>query len=411
MLLRPTTALVVCCCAGLIACGDQSGPRGTAPATTIDTIGDTIRVRTGPGAAPVLHLEPEVRIGTIDGDAAYQLGRVSAIVEGPAGGIYIWDERFSELRLYDSAGAFVRRLGGKGQGPGEYVSAAGIASAPDAGVALWDPQTGRFTVFESGGAVRTTWRWESSMIFAPHRLSTDTAGNIYVPTLVPSQDASRAFPFEFAYTRVRPDGGIMDTLLLPAQEETPMLRANNGPTSAGEALPFFDQDSPVLTPWGTIGRTYAGRYRIDLPMLSGRVLRIERDIDAVPVGVAERRDLAEAITREMRTVDPTWRWSGPEIPRTKPLIRGVVVEPDGGLWVARSMPAIRQPPSDTTPGAPDRWVEPSAYDIFTSTGHLVGAVTFPGSTTPHLRLGDRVWAVQTDSLDVPTIVRFRLRDR
>ena len=408
---RLTITLAVCCCAAIIACGEQSARRADAPATTIDTVGDTIRVRIGPGAAPVLRLEPEVRIGTVDGDAAYELGRVSAIVEGPAGGIYIWDDRLSELRLYDSAGVFVRTLGRKGQGPGEYVDAAGIASMPNDGVALWDPQTGRFTVFEPDGAVRTTWRWESSMIFAPHRLSTDTASNIYVPTLVPSRNASRAFPFEFAYTRVRPDGGIVDTLLLPRQEETPMLRAHNGPTSTGEPLPFFDQDGPILTPWGTIGRTYAGRYTIDIPQSSGRMLRIERDIDAVPVGDEERRDLAEKITREMRRVDPTWRWSGPEIPRTKPLIRGVVIERDGSLWAVRSVPAVRQPPSDTTPGAPDQWVEPSVYDLFSATGRLIGEVTFPPSTTPHLRLGDRVWAVQRDSLDVPTIVRFRVRDR
>jgi hypothetical protein len=411
MMPRATSVLIGCCFAAVVACGDGSARRDPAPATTIDTIGDTIRVRTGPGAARQLRLEPEVRIGTADGDAAYLLGHVSAIVEGPAGGIYIWDDRLSELRLYDSAGVFVRTLGRKGQGPGEYVDAAGIASTPRGGVALWDPQTGRFTVFEADGTVRTSWRWASSMIFAPHRLSTDAASNIYVPTLLPSRNASGQFPFDFAYTRVRPDGGIVDTVLLPAQEETPMLRAHNGPTSTGEPLPFVDRDGPLLTPWGTLGRTYAGRYTIDIPQPSGRMLRIEREIETVPVGDEERRDLAEAITREMRKVDPTWRWSGPEIPRTKPMIRGVVIERDGGLRVARSMPAVRQPPSDTTPGAPDKWVEPSTYDIFAPTGHLIGEVTFPPSTTPHLGLGDRVWAVQHDSLDVPTIVRFRVRDR
>lgn len=405
------TALLIACCTTVLACADRSAKTGAGLATAIDTTGDTIRVRTVAGRAPLLQLDPELRIGSVDGDEAYQLTRVSAIAEGPAGGIYIWDGRLSGLRLYDSAGVFVRTLGRKGQGPGEYVDAGGIAPAPNGGVAVWDPQVGRFTLFNPDGTVRTMWRWQSSMIFAPHRLHTDTASNIYVPTLLRSETGSADGGVRFAYTRVRPDGRIIDTMALPMQEETPMLRAQNGNTSTGEALPFADADGTVLTPWGTVGRSYAGRYTIDIPQPSGKILRIERDVAAIAVGDEERRDLAEAITRDMRTVDPTWRWSGPEIPRTKPFIREIVVGRDGGLWVGRSMPAVRQPPSDTTPGAPDEWIEPATYDVFAPTGRLIGEVTLPPATKLHLLLGDRVWAVQRDSLDVPTIVRFRVRDR
>ena len=405
---RPLAALIALSLASAVACADRSAEARAGLATVIDTIGDTIRVRTAAGKAPVLRLEPAVRIGSVDGDEAYQLARVSAIVEGPAGGIYIWDGRLSELRLYDSAGVFVRTLGRKGQGPGEYVDAAGIAPAPDGGVAVWDPQVGRITVFEPTGTVRTSWRWQSSMIFAPHALHTDTASNIYVPTLLRSGDGSNEGGFRFAYTRVRPDGRIVDTIALPAREEAPMLRAQNGNTSTGAALPFVDQDGTLLTPWGTVGRSHAGRYAIDIPRPSGKILRIERDAAVIAVGNEERRDLAEAITRDMRTVDPTWRWSGPEIPRTKPFIREIIVGRDGGLWVGRSMPAVRQASADTAPGAPDDWIEPATYDVFEHDGILRGEVTLPPATKLHLASGDHVWAVQRDSLDVPMIVRFRV---
>ena len=90
---RSFTALLIASCGFSVACGDRPTSGTAVAAATIDTIGDTIRVRTGPGAAPVLRLEPEVRIGAVDGAAAYLLGRISAIVEGPAGGIYICDVR------------------------------------------------------------------------------------------------------------------------------------------------------------------------------------------------------------------------------------------------------------------------------------------------------------------------------
>ncbi len=268
-------------------------------------------------------------------------------------------------------------------------------------------------MFEPDGTVRTSWRWQSSLIFAPHPLHADTAGNIYVPTLLPPPNGSTNFDdSRFATVRVRPDGRIVDTLVLPQEENTPMLRAERNGTSTGTPLPFAETPASALTPWGTVARAHTGRYAIDVPR-GGEptILRIERDMDAVSVGDDERRDLAEAITRDMRKVDPTWRWSGPEIPRTKPHIRELVVARDGRIWVARSMPAERRASADTTAGAPAEWIEPTTYDIFEPDGRLRGEVTLPASTKLHLALGDRVWAVQRDSLDVPAIVRFRVRDR
>ena len=403
-------ALLITAAMATGACSDRARSGTFAPATTIDTIGDTIRVRTGPGAAPVLRLEPEVRIAEVEGDEAYQLARVAVIVEGPAGGIYVWDERLSDLRLFDSAGTFVRKLGRHGQGPGEYVDASGIAAAPGGDVVVWDPQSARFTVFTPDGTVRTSWRWQSPLIFAPHVLPTDTASNIYIPILIRATNPSAGPDADrFAYVRVRPDGRVVDTLTLPSDDPTPMLRAEGGGVSTGEPLPFADKRAVMTSRWGTVATTHPGRYAIDIPRPGAPLLRIERDIPAIPVEDDERRDRAEAITRDMREVDPTWRWSGPEIPRTKPHVRGLIFAADGRVWVTRSARAERQPPTDTTPGAPDQWIEPTTYDVFEPDGRLLGEVTMPKRTKLHLALGDRIWTVQRDSLDVPSIVRFRLR--
>src|SRR5687768_3205668 len=312
----------VLACATLLACSSCDRSAESTPTTAMDTIGDTIRVRTMHEAAPVLTLVPEVRIGDVEGSEETQLARVGALVEGPGGGIYVWDARRTDLRLFDATGAFVRTIGRRGQGPGEYQDANGIASLSNGDVAVWDAQSARFTVFAPDGAVRTSWRWQSSMIFAPHRLPTDADGNLLVPLLIPPVNASAGTDgYRFAYVRMRPDGDVIDTLALPAEEPAPMLRAEGGGSSTGAALPFADQRASVVTPQGTIGTSYAGVYRIDIPRVNGRILRIERDIDPVAVQDAERRDLAEEITRDMRKVDPTWRWSGPDIPRVKPHIR------------------------------------------------------------------------------------------
>jgi hypothetical protein len=390
-----------------MACAERE-PSDARLATMIDTIGDTVRVRTGPGAAPVIRLEPEVRIANVEGNAAYELGRIAAMVEGPAGGIYLWDARLDELRLYDSSGVFVRTLGRRGKGPGEYVDASGIAPAPGGDVAIWDPQTGRFTVFTPEGTVRTSWRWQSSLIFEPHVLPTDSAQRIYVPTLMMPAASESPDNAGFAHVRLRPDGRVVDTLVLPAEGPTPMLRAERAGTSTGSALPFAAGRVWVITPMGTIASSHAKRYAIDIARTDSTVLRIERQIDAIPVGDDERRDLADEITRDMRKVDPTWRWSGPDIPRTKPHIKALMFADDGRLWVNRSVRAERHPPADTTRGAPSQWIEPATYDVFERDGRLLGEITIPAGTKVHLLLGERLWAVQSDSLDVPSIMRYRL---
>ena len=230
-----------------------------------------------------------------------------------------------------------------------------------------------------------------------------------MPILIrPSNPAASIDDARFAYVRLRPDGRVVDTLTFPPEENAPMLRAQGGGVSTGTPLPFADTRALTTTRWGTVATTKPGRYAIDIPRPNAPVLRIERDVPAIPVEDAERRDLAEEITRDMRKVDPSWRWTGPEIPRVKPHIRGLLFAADGRIWVTRSARAVRQAPSDTTPGAPDEWIEPAINDVFEPDGRLLGEVTIPPRTKMHLALGDRIWAVQRDSLDVPSIVRFRL---
>src|SRR4029450_104593 len=99
----------------------------------------------------------------------------------------------------------------------------------------WDPQTARFTVFAPDGTVRASWRWQSSLIFAAHALYTDTAGNIHVPTLLRPANASATMDaVRFAAVRVRPDGRVVDTVVMPAEKPVALLRAARGGAATGE---------------------------------------------------------------------------------------------------------------------------------------------------------------------------------
>ena len=148
------------------------------------------------------------------------------------------------------------------------------------------------------------------------------------------------------------------------------------------------------------------------------LLRVERDVPPVQVEADERANAEERVTGTMRRTDPAWRWSGPAIPQTKPAITSLRVDADGRIWARRSMPGERIPEDEIEtprPGpnahTPQRWREPTAFDVFAPDGRYLGFVALPPRTTLlHMR-GDRAWGVEQDSLDVPYVTRYRIEWR
>jgi hypothetical protein len=140
-------------------------------------------------------------------------------------------------------------------------------------------------------------------------------------------------------------------------------------------------------------------------------MRIERDIAPVALNPNERANVEERVIASMRRVDPSWTWSGPRIPEHKPIVRAIVVGADGRIWVQRWLAGERLPESEVSASSgvpPLLWREPVGFDVFEPHGHFVGFVSVPPRATILHSRGDQVWAVVLDSLDVPSVVRFRL---
>src|SRR5262245_8899253 len=75
----------------------------------------------GPGAwGGSLRLVEELRIGQMEGAEAYTFGFVLELAVGKDGAIFVGEGRPTQLRMYDASGRFVRKIGGVGEGPGEF---------------------------------------------------------------------------------------------------------------------------------------------------------------------------------------------------------------------------------------------------------------------------------------------------
>jgi len=99
-----------------------------------------------------------VEIGVREGDEAYQLHRVRGSVRLEDGRIVVLNAGTHQLRYYDSDGLFLNAVGGRGEGPGEFRSPAGLRRAEDGGLQVWDGSLMLVSHFTTDGTFRESSR-------------------------------------------------------------------------------------------------------------------------------------------------------------------------------------------------------------------------------------------------------------
>ncbi|MHB1225438.1 MAG: 6-bladed beta-propeller, partial [Gemmatimonadaceae bacterium] len=395
------------------ACGGDRSAATVAWSTVTDTIGDTVVVRTvgASDSAALLGLEPLLRIGETDGAEEYTFGYVGEILPAPHGDVYVWDGQANLLRRYDSSGTFVRQVGRKGGGPGEYDAPIGLDVLPDGRLAIWDARHQRVNVYDSTGTFVGSWR-AATNYFMQNALRVDSAGRVNLQIPVGERDATGFTPI--GIVRYTADGAALDTLVPPALPTSDALSLEQKEGQNVNRFSFYieyvPQPSWTMSPLGYLVSTPADRYAITLARPDGP-LRIERDVPAVPVDAAERSQIERSLTRSIQRPSPGWRWNGPPVPDRKPPIDGLVVHADGRIWVARSFASVRvdDPDADSSDvDAEPLWRSPGGYDVFAADGHWLGHLPLPrGTALLHMR-GDTAWGTVRDSLDVQRVVRFRI---
>lgn len=410
---RPPSLIALLTIVPLVACGGDRPAASTTWSTVTDTIGDTVIVRTvgARDSAVLVGLLPELAFGESDGADEYTFGYVGNVLPATAGDVYVWDAQANLLRRYDSTGHFVRQIGRKGGGPGEYDRPIGLDVMPDGRLAIWDAGQQRVNIYDTAGTFVSSWRAETN-VFMQDGLLADSAGRLNLQLPVGERDDSGDVPM--GVVRYTADGTVLDTLFPPPLPTPGTLSSEGGSGQSVSSYRFYieyvPQPSWSVSPLGYLVSTPADRYAITLGRPEGP-LRIERDVPVVPVEAAERSWIERRMTRMVQRQSPGWRWNGPPVPATKPAVDYLKVDADGRIWVARSFLSQRvdNVDADTSDGPPEpRWRSRAGYDVFATDGHWLGHLPMPqGTALLHMR-GDVAWGTVRDSMDVQRVVRFRL---
>ncbi len=122
----------------LDGCGDgEQDPPGTGETAT--------------DAVPSRELTFVDSIGVELGDSNYVFGSIEAVSHAADGNLLVLDRPACSVKEYTLEGEFVRSLGRRGSGPGEFINPLSMTRLTDGRIAVLDQQTGGLHLFSPEG--------------------------------------------------------------------------------------------------------------------------------------------------------------------------------------------------------------------------------------------------------------------
>lgn len=306
----------------------------------------------------------------------------------PSGGLLASDF-MGPLRLFDSTGTFVRELGRKGQGPGEYGFVVDAHVASDGFVTWFDNTQMRFASVRLDGQAGPTRRL----------LPPPTMANLFVVDTqlvildVPTH-AVVGTPVDASYRTV-PASGAPRIL---ARVRTPAVFAPQSNMSTPPS-PFAPRVYSDVGAAFDVVHSNGDRYAVDVFPAVGAPWSLLVDYPSRAVTAAERDSaIAAGLTRyrvkRVADLPPPLRASYEQIPTAQSPITRVKVLRDGTVWIRPAPPV----------GATDaRW------DGFRRDGTRLGHVRLPFNA--RIWDGTATWILvtTTNADDVPTFTRYQLQ--
>ena len=352
------------------------------------------------GAGWLVGTDPILTIGEVSGDLNYTFGFVSHALRLGDGSIVVADRSASELRHFGPDGAFIRSLGGRGEGPGEFAMLSEVWTRGDTILAS-DGAQGRVSVFGREGDVLETIRVESAQgrggYRSPYTQFTDGAMLVLNP---PSGGVGLGggdvIPGAvWRLDRYSRDGRFMNEIAYV--QESPRWEHGIAGLPPGLYLPF-SLGLPPFAAGGnhvyTAGGTEAGIQRWTSDGELSHVFRWP--IRERSVSRDDRRRWREANSTAPQAYNPAaWARYVREIPfpERMPLTRRLLEDAEGNLWAERFSPS---------------WEEDSVWYVFNGEGVWLGEVAAP----PGLHIfeigANHVLGLRRDELGVPFVVMFPL---
>ena len=153
---------------------------------------------------PILELQEELSLGGAKAQGDYVLGQIRDVVVDDNGAIYVLDAEAFHIKVFDPSGAFVRTIGRKGQGPGEFEIPVMMSLVRTHGELAVQQVTRRMSFFKTDGT------FLRHLLFKDLRAVQglcDSKGQIYISEARRGDEGSR-----YVIKKLAADGTALATL-------------------------------------------------------------------------------------------------------------------------------------------------------------------------------------------------------
>ncbi|MGH7542132.1 MAG: 6-bladed beta-propeller, partial [Gemmatimonadota bacterium] len=277
---------------------------------------------------------PNLEIGVVEGEPSHQLFAVTGVGQLTDGRVVVLNAGTQEVRFYDAAGAFLRSVGGEGEGPGEYrfPDLAGITLNDS--IVVYDLMAARFTILDDRG------RYARS-VMAPG-LVAEAVGRFTSGRFVVSSGSASAGPDtpegiianEVRFLTLGADAAVRDTI---AVAHGPLLfLAHVARRISFTRVPFTARPSGAVQ-GDFLHVTWGAAPEIRTFSADGRLIRIIRVQG--PGEPVEDDDFARVVERRVAEGDDPEereelrrRYGEMRAPAIEPLFEGILVDRLGNVW-------------------------------------------------------------------------------
>ena len=402
----------------LAACGGEEGRSGAEPVVQ-DSAG--VRIITHPGQGTWARgegwrLQEELRIGVDAGDPELQFGNVMGVDADPEGYIYVLDGQARRVRIFDPQGNLVHSFGRGGGGPGEFSQAlsqppGGLFVGADGTIMIPDMGNQRVSQFGPRGEAMGSVPLELESGI-PLLWTRSDDRNVYKQLrqmAFPGMPAADAEPRD-RIVRLDPETGEEEVLL-----EMPVGQSFGGMTAGGVPEIRIFAPEPLWTVLGD-GRVVTGsndEYSLAIRSTSGEAeIVVRRALERRPVTARNESDLRALFAEAWEEAGVPPQMAGPLMDAVQfepfwPALAQIVAGPEGTLWVQRVDPASSLDDLTMDDLQAGRWGSPQ-WDVFSSDGDYLGVVEMPPRFTPMRFVGNHLYGVDRDDLEVQRVVRLRL---
>ena len=296
------------------------------------------------------------------------------------------DFRNVAVRLYGPDGKFLRAIGRRGEGPGEYRVP--FAAFYKDSLYVYDPQLRRASVFTVDGKLARTVATTANDQFPIHF---DARGMMVLRASTWTRTA--VFGRWVSQTR---SGQKVDSMVAIGYLDTKSWKYVGGEGPSEWPVPFPPSYVEQLLPTGgaVIGRT--DEYALVITRTgTDTVRRFSRtNPPLVRIPDASRDSALQANVRQQPKLRGIARLE--DVPTHWPPFRSIHLDAAGNFWVHARTERANQ----------------TRFDVFTPTGDFMGSVAtpIPAAATVNFH-GDRVAVIDTDGDDLPRIRIFRVDRR